>query len=93
MAMSACCRVRGTPVINQRGLEKESAILFRVASSMPICVLNLVIVKKEGEENNIPGLTNTAVPHCLGPLRACRIYKLFNLSKKMTYVDMLWESP
>ena len=57
MAMSACCRVRGTPVINQRGLEKESAILFRVASSMPICVLNLVIVLKKGQ-GDIPGLTD-----------------------------------
>ncbi|XP_042696023.1 LOW QUALITY PROTEIN: 40S ribosomal protein S6-like [Centrocercus urophasianus] len=43
-------------------------------------VLNLVIVKKG--EKNIPGLTDTTVPHRLGPKRASRIRKLFNLSKE-----------
>ncbi|KAF3827025.1 hypothetical protein GH733_002511 [Mirounga leonina] len=43
-------------------------------------VLNLVIVKKR--EKDIPGLTDTAVPHRLGPKRARRICKLFNLSKE-----------
>ena len=42
-------------------------------------VLNLVIVKKgEGE---LPGLTDDAVPRRLGPKRASRIRKLFNLEK------------
>uniref|UniRef100_A0A2R9B987 40S ribosomal protein S6 n=1 Tax=Pan paniscus TaxID=9597 RepID=A0A2R9B987_PANPA len=31
---------------------------------------------------NIPGLTDTTVPHHLGPKRASRIHKLFNLSKE-----------
>ena len=44
-----------------------------------LSVLNLVIVKKG--EKDIPGLTDTTVPRCLGPKRAGRMRKLFNLSK------------
>ncbi|KAI4547798.1 hypothetical protein MG293_000128 [Ovis ammon polii] len=44
-----------------------------------LSVLNLVIVKKG--EKDIPGLTDTTVPRHLGPKRADRIRKLFNLSK------------
>ena len=45
-----------------------------------LSVLNLVIVKKG--EKDIPGLTDTTVPYRLGPKRASRIRKLFNLSKE-----------
>ena len=45
-----------------------------------LSVLNLVIVKKG--EKDIPGLTDTTVPHRLGPKRASRNSKLFNLSKE-----------
>nr|KAF6315337.1 ribosomal protein S6 [Myotis myotis] len=45
-----------------------------------LSVLNLVIVKKG--EKDIPGLTDTTVPRRLGPKRASRIRKLFNLSKE-----------
>ncbi|XP_011802656.1 PREDICTED: 40S ribosomal protein S6-like [Colobus angolensis palliatus] len=45
-----------------------------------LSVLNLVIVKKG--EKDIPGLTDTTVPRRLGPKRASRICKLFNLSKE-----------
>ncbi|XP_068920724.1 small ribosomal subunit protein eS6-like isoform X2 [Petaurus breviceps papuanus] len=44
-----------------------------------LSVLNLVIVKKG--EKDIPGLTDTTVPRHLGPKKASRIRKLFNLSK------------
>ncbi|XP_053648568.1 small ribosomal subunit protein eS6 [Cherax quadricarinatus] len=45
-----------------------------------LSVLALVIVKKgEGE---IPGLTDSSVPRRLGPKRASKIRKLFNLSKQ-----------
>ncbi|XP_025078437.1 40S ribosomal protein S6 [Pomacea canaliculata] len=45
-----------------------------------LSVLSLVIVRKgEGE---IAGLTDTTVPRRLGPKRASRIRKLFNLSKE-----------
>lgn len=45
-----------------------------------LSVLALVIVRKG--ENEIPGLTDTTVPRRLGPKRASRIRKLFNLSKE-----------
>ncbi|KAM3856571.1 LOW QUALITY PROTEIN: small ribosomal subunit protein eS6-like [Vipera latastei] len=45
-----------------------------------LSVLNLVIIKKG--EKDILGLTDNTVPHRLGPKRASRIGKLFNLSKE-----------
>ncbi|XP_072526510.1 small ribosomal subunit protein eS6 [Salminus brasiliensis] len=45
-----------------------------------LSVLNLVIVKKG--EKDIPGLTDSTVPRRLGPKRASKIRKLFNLSKE-----------
>uniref|UniRef100_A0A8C5LNE0 Small ribosomal subunit protein eS6 n=1 Tax=Leptobrachium leishanense TaxID=445787 RepID=A0A8C5LNE0_9ANUR len=45
-----------------------------------LSVLNLVIVRKG--EKDIPGLTDKTVPRRLGPKRASRIRKLFNLSKE-----------
>ena len=45
-----------------------------------LSVLNSVIMKKG--EKDIPGLTDTSVPHRLGPKRARRIRKFFSLSKE-----------
>lgn len=45
-----------------------------------LSVLSLVILKKGPQE--IPGLTDTTVPRRLGPKRASKIRKLFNLSKE-----------
>merc|ERR1712055_519419 len=45
-----------------------------------LSVLNLVIIKKG--EKDIPGLTDSTVPRRLGPKRASKIRKLFNLSKE-----------
>ncbi|XP_047364058.1 40S ribosomal protein S6-like isoform X2 [Vespa velutina] len=45
-----------------------------------LSVLALVIAKKGEQE--IPGLTDTQVPRRLGPKRASKIRKLFNLSKE-----------
>lgn len=45
-----------------------------------LSVLALVIIRKG--ENEIPGLTDTTVPRRLGPKRASKIRKLFNLSKE-----------
>ncbi|XP_065337167.1 small ribosomal subunit protein eS6 [Cloeon dipterum] len=45
-----------------------------------LSVLALVIVKKG--DNEIPGLTDGSVPRRLGPKRASKIRKLFNLSKE-----------
>jgi len=45
-----------------------------------ISVLHLVIVKKGDED--LPGLTDKYIPRRLGPKRASKIRKLFNLTKK-----------
>jgi len=45
-----------------------------------LSVLDLVIVKKG--ENELPGLTDRSIPRRLGPKRASKIRKLFNLSKE-----------
>ena len=44
-----------------------------------LAVLNLAIVKKGDAE--IPGLTDNTIPRRLGPKRASKIRKLFNLTK------------
>jgi len=45
-----------------------------------LAVIHLVVVKKGDEE--IPGLTDRYIPRRLGPKRASKIRKLFNLSKE-----------
>jgi len=45
-----------------------------------ISVVNVVIVKKG--EKDLPGVTDVSVPKRLGPKRASKIRKLFNLSKE-----------
>merc|ERR1719431_1847292 len=44
-----------------------------------LSVLHLIIIKKGDAE--IPGLTDTTIPRRLGPKRAGKIRKLFNLNK------------
>merc|ERR1712107_864374 len=44
-----------------------------------LSVISVVIVKKG--ENEIPGLTDNTIPRRLGPKRASKIRKLFNLTK------------
>ena len=80
MAEFACYWVRGIPVTDQGGLERERKPVRGCTVDANLSVLNLVIVKK-GEED-IPGLTDTTVPRRLGPQRASRICKLFSLSKE-----------
>ena len=45
-----------------------------------IAVLSVVIVKQG--ENDIPGLTDTVIPKRLGPKRATKVRRFFNLSKE-----------
>ncbi|EPQ50893.1 ribosomal protein S6e [Gloeophyllum trabeum ATCC 11539] len=45
-----------------------------------IAVLSLVIIKQG--ENEIPGLTDTVLPKRLGPKRATKIRRFFNLTKE-----------
>merc|ERR1719500_1475167 len=45
-----------------------------------LSVLNMAVIKKG--EAEIPGLTDNTIPRRLGPKRASKIRKLFNLSKE-----------
>ncbi|KAG5181628.1 ribosomal protein S6e-domain-containing protein [Tribonema minus] len=63
----------------RKGERKRKSVRGCIVGS-DLAVLNLVIVKKgEGE---VPGLTDVTVPRRLGPKRANKIRKLFNLSKE-----------
>jgi len=61
-----------------RGERKRKSVRGCIVSG-ELSVLNLVVVKKG--DNEIPGLTNEVKPRRLGPKRASRIRKLFNLEK------------
>merc|ERR1719159_1451759 len=69
----SCYRPRKT------GERKRKSVRGCIVDSN-LSVLNLVIVKKG--DNDIPGLTDRVVPRRLGPKRAGKIRKLFNLSKE-----------
>lgn len=69
----SCYRPRRT------GERKRKSVRGCIVDSQ-LSVLNLVIVKKGEQE--IPGLTDRVVPRRLGPKRANKIRKLFNLSKE-----------
>jgi len=62
----------------KRGERKRKSVRGCVVSG-DLSVLNLVVVKKGPEE--VPGLTDTTKPRRLGPKRASKIRKLFNLNK------------
>jgi small subunit ribosomal protein S6e len=63
----------------KRGERKRKSCRGCIVSS-ELSIMNLVVVKKG--DNEIPGLTDTVKPRRLGPKRATRIRKLFNLEKK-----------
>jgi len=63
----------------KRGERKRKSVRGCIVSG-ELSVLNLVVVKKGPAE--IPGLTDTVKPRRLGPKRASRIRKLFNLEKE-----------
>lgn len=63
----------------KRGERKRKSVRGCVVSA-ELSVLNLVVIKKGPQE--IPGLTDTVKPRRLGPKRASRIRKLFNLTDK-----------
>jgi len=62
----------------KRGERKRKSVRGCIVSS-DLSVLNLVVVKKGAAE--IEGLTDTQKPRRLGPKRASKIRKLFNLEK------------
>jgi len=63
----------------KRGERKRKSVRGCIVSS-DLSVLNLVVVKKG--ETEIEGLTDSVKPRRLGPKRASRIRRLFNLSKE-----------
>jgi len=63
----------------KRGERKRKSVRGCIVSS-DLSVISLVIVKKGDQE--IPGLTDEIKPRRLGPKRASKIRKLFNLEKK-----------
>ncbi|KAI7862887.1 ribosomal protein S6e-domain-containing protein [Spinellus fusiger] len=69
----SCYRPRRT------GERKRKSVRGCIVGS-DLAVLSLVVVK-QGEQE-IPGLTDVAVPKRLGPKRASKIRKFFNLSKE-----------
>jgi len=69
----SCYRPRRT------GERKRKSVRGCIVDSN-LSVLALAIVKKGEQE--IPGLTDTTVPRRLGPKRASKIRKLFNLTKE-----------
>jgi len=68
----SCYRIR------RRGERKRKSVRGCIVSG-DLSVVNLVVVKKGEQE--IPGLTDKYIPKRLGPKRATRLRKLFNLSK------------
>lgn len=68
----SCYRARRT------GERKRKSVRGCIVGS-DLSVLNLVIVKKG--EAEIPDLTDSSIPRRLGPKRASKIRKLFNLEK------------
>lgn len=68
----SCFRIR------KRGERKRKSVRGCIVSS-DLSILNLVVVKKG--DNEIEGLTDATKPRRLGPKRATRIRKLFNLEK------------
>jgi len=63
----------------KRGERKRKSVRGCIVSG-DLSVLNLVVVKKGEQE--VPGLTDTTKPRRLGPKRASKIRKLFNLNKE-----------
>jgi len=63
----------------RKGERKRKSVRGCIVDSN-LSVLNLAIMKKG--EQDIPGLTDRVVPRRLGPKRAGKIRKLFNLSKE-----------
>jgi small subunit ribosomal protein S6e len=69
----SCFRTRRT------GDRRRKSVRGCIVAS-DIAVLAVVIVKQG--ENDIPGLTDNVLPKRLGPKRATKIRKFFNLSKE-----------
>jgi len=69
----SCYRIRRT------GERKRKSVRGCIVGA-DIAVLSVVIIKQG--DNDIPGLTDTTLPKRLGPKRATKVRRFFNLSKE-----------
>jgi len=69
----SCYRIRRT------GERKRKSVRGCIVGP-DIAVLSVVIIKQG--DNDIPGLTDVVLPKRLGPKRATKVRKFFNLSKE-----------
>ncbi|OON14183.1 ribosomal protein S6e [Opisthorchis viverrini] len=74
----------------RKGERKRKSVRGCIVDSN-LSVLNLVVVRKG--EGDIPGLTDQNIPRRLGPKRASKIRKLFNLSKKDNVCQFVVRKP
>jgi Ribosomal protein S6e len=70
----------------RRGERKRKSVRGCIVGS-DLAVLNLVITKKG--DADLPGLTDLTIPRRLGPKRANKIRKLFNLTKVSNAYNLL----
>lgn len=71
----------------RRGERKRKSVRGCIVAA-DLAVLNLVVTKKG--EHEIPGLTDAPVPRRLGPKRANKVRKLFNLGKVSRMLVNFW---
>ena len=69
----SCYRIRRT------GERKRKSVRGCIVGP-DIAVLSVIIIKQG--DNDIPGLTDVALPKRLGPKRATKVRRFFNLSKE-----------
>lgn len=74
----------------RKGERKRKSVRGCIVDSN-LSVLNLVVVRKG--EGDIPGLTDQVIPRRLGPKRASKIRKLFNLSKEDNVCQFVVRKP
>jgi len=64
----------------RRNGERKRKTVRGCITSNELSIINMIIVKKG--EDELPGLTDKNIPRRLGPKRASKIRKLFNLTKE-----------
>ncbi|XP_060162347.1 small ribosomal subunit protein eS6-like [Globicephala melas] len=82
---------RGHSCYRPRTGERKHKSVWCCIVDANLSILNLVTVKKG--EKDIPALTDTTVPRRLGPKKASRIHKLFNLSKENDVYQCVLRKP
>ena len=79
MTMCTCSSAKVTHANSHRTSKRKRKFVCFCIIDANLSVLNLVIVQKG---KDMPVLTDSTVPHRLGPKRASKIRKLFDLAKE-----------